>query len=174
MTTIANIFLYLLYYSTIILILKNIVEIGGGYGNCIRLSEDIIYYDNWKLIDIPHMLDLQRYYLKNEIGDISKIEFIDGTKNNYNFSNNEIDLVFAAHSLSELDWTTFINYMENIVIHSKYLFLGYNKNCPSPELISNKLKYIQNSHLIKVNNFDYSEKTGANVSYTLFKNTLLG
>jgi hypothetical protein len=152
---------------------KNIVEIGGGCGNCIRLSQDIIYYDNWKIIDIPHMLDLQRYFLKNEIGDISKIEFIDGTKNNYNFSKNEIDLVFATHSLSELDWTTFINYMENIVIHSKYLFLGYNKKCPSPELIINKLKYIQNSHFIKVNNFDYIEKTGANVSYTLFKNTLL-
>lgn len=152
---------------------KNIVEIGGGYGNCIRLSENIVNYDNWKIIDIPHMIDLQRYFLKNEIGDISKIDFMDGTKNNYNFLNNEIDVVLATHSLSELDWTTFMNYMENIVIHSKYLFLGYNKNCPSPQLINNKIKYIQDSSFIKVNHFDYTEKTGANVSYTLFKNKLL-
>ena len=45
---------------------KNIVEIGGGYGNCIRLSENIIKYDKWSIIDLPHMLDLQTYFLKNQ------------------------------------------------------------------------------------------------------------
>jgi len=61
--------------------------------------------------------------------------------------------------------------MENIVIHSKYLYLGYNKKCPSPFLINKKLNYINENGYIKINNFDYTEKQGANVSYTLFKNT---
>ena len=61
--------------------------------------------------------------------------------------------------------------MKNVVSKSKYLFLGYNKTCPSPFLINKKLNYIKENGYIKINNFNYKEKTGANVSYTLFKNT---
>ena len=94
---------------------KNIVEIGGGYGNCIRLSENIIKYDKWQIVDLQYVLDLQTYFLKNEIGDISKIEFTDGPNNNYEFKKNDIDVVIAIHSLSELSWENFINYMDYII-----------------------------------------------------------
>jgi len=64
---------------------KNIVEIGGGYGNCVRIANNIINYNKWKIIDLPHMIELQNYFLKNKISDTSNIEFIDGTNNNYEF-----------------------------------------------------------------------------------------
>jgi len=152
---------------------KNIVEIGGGYGNCVRIANNIIEYNKWKIVDLPYMIEFQHYFLKNEIDDISKIEFIDGTNNNYEFKKNDIDVVIATHSLSELSWENFDNYMKNVVSKSKYLFLGYNKNCPSPFLINKKLKYIQENNYSKVNNFDYTEKHGAHVSYTLFINNNL-
>ena len=49
--------------------------------------------------------------------------------------------------------------------------MGYNKNCPSPALINNKLMYILNNGFTVVKKFDYTEiPHGANVSYTLFIN----
>lgn len=149
---------------------KDIVEIGGGYGNCIRLVNNIINYNNWIIIDLPHILEVQEYFLRNEINDISKISFIDGTNNNYNFSNKIIDLVIGTYSISELSWDYFINYMENVVKYSKYLYLGYNNNCPSPELIKIKLEYILTADFVIQSKFDYTEPQGAYVSYTLYKN----
>lgn len=151
---------------------KNIVEIGGGYGNCVRLINNIISYDSWKIIDLPHINEVQKFFLEKEINDISKIDFIDGTNNqNLYFSNKCIDLVIGTHSISELSWDNFINYMKNVVIYSNYLYLGYNKNCPSPLLINNKLRYILSCGFVKIDNIDYKESFGADVSYTLFLNT---
>jgi hypothetical protein len=69
----------------------------------------------------------------------------------------------------------FYNYFQKIISKSKYFFIGYNKNCPSPELINKKISFIFNNGFELVDKFDYIEIginkcLGANVSYTLFKN----
>ena len=87
--------------------INNIVEIGGGYGNCIRLVNNIIDYEKWEIIDIPHMLTLQKYFLENEIEDISKLKFTNAYEI-LEYKHSNIDLVIATHSLSELDWKDFI------------------------------------------------------------------
>ena len=134
-----------------------------------RLCNNIISYETWDIVDIPHMLELQKYYLKNEIGDISKINFIDAHLNK-KYEYNEIDLVIGTHSVSEFSWYIFINYFNNVISKSKYFYFGFNKNCPSPELINMKLRYILNNGFILEDKFEYTEPLGANVSYCLYKN----
>lgn len=147
-----------------------IVEIGGGFGNMCRLSNNIISYETWDIVDLPHMLELQRYYLKNEIEDILKINFIDAHSNK-NYENTEIDLVIGTHSVSEFSWEIFYNYFQNIISKSKYFYYGYNKNCPNPQLINMKLNYIVNNGFVLEDKFDYAEHPhGANVSYSIYKN----
>jgi hypothetical protein len=148
--------------------MNHIVEIGGGYGNCVRLAEGIIKYDKWDILDLPYMQTLQHYYLSNELSDISKVHF----NVEYDYSIKKIDLVFATHSLSELSWDIFIKYIETVVCHSKYLYFGYNNNCPSPKLIQLKLKYIKDMGFTITNQYGYIEKTGASVNYVLYKNNL--
>ena len=147
---------------------NRIVEIGGGFGNMIRLSKDIIAYDSWNIIDIPHMLKLQQYYLEKEILDISKIHFVSGNSN-IDYSNTPIDLVIATHSISELSWDIFIKYFDKVIKYSKYLYIGFNKNAPSTELINMKINHINRIFKLE-DNFDYTEVPyGAHVSYSLYK-----
>jgi hypothetical protein len=149
---------------------SKIVEIGGGFGNMCRLSNNIISYDSWDIIDLPHMLEVQNYYLKNEIKDISKINFIDAHSNK-NYTNAAIDLVIGTHSVSEFSWGIFINYFNNVISKSKYFYYGYNKNSPNPQIINMKLNYLLNNGFTCIKKFDYAEIThGANVSYTLLIN----
>lgn len=148
---------------------NKIVEIGGGFGNMYRLCNNIINFNSWDIIDLPHILELQKFYLENEIKDISKINFINA-HNNINY-NDKIDLVIGTHSLSEFSWEIFINYFNNIILNSKYFYIGYNKNCPNPALINKKIQHILNNGFKIIKNFDYTEiPHGANVSYTLFLN----
>jgi hypothetical protein len=146
-----------------------IVEIGGGFGNMARLCNGILTFKQWDIIDIPHMLQVQKYYLDAEIGDTSKINFINAYSN-VNYRETPIHVVIGTHSLSEFSWSVFENYFHTVVQYSEYLFLGYNKHCPSEALIRAKLDYITTHNFIVEKQFEYSEKTGANVVYTLFKN----
>ena len=49
---------------------NTIVEIGGGYGNWYRLNRNIMEFKKWYIIDLPFVLDLQKWYLKNEFNTI--------------------------------------------------------------------------------------------------------
>jgi len=160
--------LQLTFLTNILNTFNRIVEIGGGFGNMIRLSKDIISYDSWDIIDLPHMLELQKYYLEREILDISKIQFISGNSE-IDYSNRQIDLVIGTHSISELSWDIFLNYFNNVIKYSKYLYIGYNKNAPSTELINMKIDHINTIFRLE-DRFDYIEVPyGAHVSYSLYK-----
>lgn len=153
--------------------IKNIVEIGGGFGNMIRLLTHIDFeYTNWNIIDLPHINILQEYYLKHEITSLEKITFTDCDSIDLEqYNKKQIDLVIGIHSLSELSLDYFIIYFNHIIQYSKYLYLGYNENCPSPQLIQYKLQYILANGFEKIDSLRYKEKHGASVSYTLFRNT---
>lgn len=148
---------------------NKIVEIGGGFGNMCRLCKNIINFNSWDIIDIPHMLELQKYYLENEIYDVSNINFINAHSDiKYR---DVIDLVIGTHSVSEFDLETFFNYFRNVILKSKYFYMGYNKECPNPGLINKKIDFILNNGFARIKNFDYTEfPHGAKVSYTLFIN----
>ena len=118
---------------------KNIVEIGGGYGNWYRLNRNLINFDKWIIIDLPFCLDLQKWYLEREIGSCDKLEF----KSAYNYTiENSIDLVIAAHSLSELSWEDFLVYYDKVLAKTNKLFYaGHRWNC-GEEMLTNKLNKI--------------------------------
>tara|TARA_Y100000004_G_scaffold62469_1_gene70007 strand:+ start:80 stop:814 length:735 start_codon:yes stop_codon:yes gene_type:complete len=116
---------------------KNILEIGGGYGNWYRLNRNLIDFNKWIIIDLPFCLDLQKWYLERETGDLKKLDF----RSAYDYTIDEsIDLVIAAHSLSELSWEDFDDYYKKVLMKTKQLFYaGHRWNCGA-DLLQRKLE----------------------------------
>ena len=121
--------------------IKNIVEIGGGFGNLYRLNHSIINFDKWNIIDLPFVSDLQKWYLRHEVKDLSKINFISA----YDYSSiihEKFDLCIGTHSISELAWDDFEAYYNTIILNSKYFFYaGHAWNCGA-DLLNRKLNHI--------------------------------
>jgi len=118
---------------------QTIVEIGGGYGNMIRLNQDIIGYNEWIDIDLPFVLDLADWYLNRTIEDRSKIKLVSAL----DFPEMKPDLVIGAHSLSELSMDDFMEYYKKIILNSRYFFYATHINNCGEELIQAKLDLIK-------------------------------
>lgn len=123
---------------------KRIVEIGGGFGNWVRLNAGIIAFEKWSIVDLPFVSRLQRWYLSNVLGErIGLVEFVDTDQYAaWSTAETDIDLAIGAHSLSELDWTTFETYYRRTLIHAKYLFYATHLVIPTPDLVEKKLDFI--------------------------------
>lgn len=130
------IFTYCKYISTII-------EIGGGYGNLVRLNEPIVPYKKWSIIDLPFVCNLQRWYLDRVLINPKKIDIISAYEYiNYVEKEGIVDLVIATHSLSELSWDDFIEYFDNLLVNTRYFFYStHTFNCGA-ELLQRKLNHI--------------------------------
>ena len=128
---------------------NTIVEIGGGYGNWYRLNRTIMQFKKWYIIDLPFVLDLQKWYLKNEVNKIDKLRFISAYEIDYIQSNlvnkQNIDLVIGAHSLSEMSMKDFNFYYENIIKRSSYFFYAGHFFNFGYTLAKKKLKLISES-----------------------------
>jgi len=101
--------------------IKNIVEIGGGYGNLYRLNHSIINFDKWTFVDLPFIIGLQKWYLGHEVKNLSKINFISA----YDFSSiihEKFDLCIGTSSVSEFGYKEFLEYYNTIILNSKYFF----------------------------------------------------
>jgi hypothetical protein len=129
-TMIAN---YKREYSTII-------EIGAGYGNMIRLNQDIITYDKWIDIDLPFVLDLADWYLERGAHEAwaSKVDFEEAN----NYESQDSDLVIGAHSLSELSMDDFNEYYRKIVIRGGTFFYSTHLSNCGAEMLRLKLDII--------------------------------
>ena len=118
---------------------KHIVEIGGGFGNWLRLNYLIMNTTSWSIIDLPHLNELQNWCLEKY--NVPKDKYTTISAYNYmNFANtcNNIDLVIGSHSLSEFSYDVFMNYFFSIITKSKYFFYAYHIASPNPFLISKK------------------------------------
>lgn len=123
--------------------IKNVVEIGGGFGNMARLmtASREIPFDSWTIIDLPHVSKLQDWYLETTLTpeDRKKITLVDTDKYNEWISKpQKVDLIIGTHSLSEVSIEVFRNYYESIVKHTRFLFYCYHKELPHPFLIHDK------------------------------------
>lgn len=119
-----------------------IIEIGGGFGNWVRLNSNVIRFKKWTIIDLPFVTELQRWYLKQEKIDLENVEIID-TDEYLTWRNDltdPIDLVIGTHSLSELSWADFEDYVSHVVCRSRYLFYATQLQLPSEELVAAKLE----------------------------------
>lgn len=57
-----------------------VLEIGGGYGNCLRLISGLVKYTKWSILDLSYILDLQKWFLQEENVDLSRVEFLSTQK----------------------------------------------------------------------------------------------
>lgn len=141
--------------------IEKIVEIGGGFGNWARLNSEVVNFSSWEIIDLDFVIPLQQWFLKNTVSNCNKIIFLDASKKNkIKFR----DLCIGAHSLSELDLEIFNNYLDTILINSKFIFYSTHKSLPSKELVDIKLKILANKFLI-VDQFESEKGKVLNILY---------
>jgi len=143
--------------------IRNILEIGGGYGNLLYINRNK-EFDNWTIIDLPYISKLQSWFLnKMNINSLkyklySCYDYEEATYSKY-------DLVIGTHSISELSITTFNKYFASVIQHSRFLFYSYHKYAHK-ELVELK-RHIIEEHFDLI--FEVSTENN-NVSTCLFKN----
>lgn len=107
----------------------HVLEIGGGYGNWARLAQGTIDYTSWSILDIPHVTEVQRNFLKGA-HDIE-----------YNYVQAPIEVAISAHSMSEFSMQDFMVYLLIILsLETKYFLYVAHNTSPDPELLQEKLK----------------------------------
>ena len=117
-----------------------VVEIGGGFGNWLRLNTGVIAFSKWTIVDLPHVSKLQKYALEKDCIHPTTYELVEaGTRSNWD----SIDLVLGTHSMSEFSLSTFIDYFYTIVLKSQYFYYAYHNTRPSLELINTKRDIIE-------------------------------
>jgi len=133
---------------------SSIIEIGGGYGNWFLLNTNQTFA-TWTTIDLPHVGQLQKWYLQETRVDTSRWKAVSA----YDYSECAgvpVDLVIGTHSLSELSFSLFYQYFQKVVLYSKYFLYCHHITMPSPELLSAKQDLIS-SHFTLIDSF-VSEK----------------
>lgn len=94
-----------------------IAEIGGGYGGLCKIIHDLYAPSDFYMFDLPYPLRLQKKFL-------SRFE-ITPVQNEYP---EQIDLLIAMYSWSELSEDLQVHYMENVISKAKncYIMLNYD------------------------------------------------
>lgn len=105
--------------------IKNIVEIGGGYGGLCLILSGFIEWDQYTLIDLPETCLLVDKYVSHfpEIKD--RVKTIPCNRvDEEEFG--DIDLAIAINSLSECNLETQLNYFDKIISKSKLSYIVRN------------------------------------------------
>lgn len=142
-----------------------VVEIGGGYGNCLRLVDKIVSFDKWAIVDLDYISDLQKWFLTKNSIDLENVQFVHSDDREQQ-KILEPNLVLGIHSLSEMSISDFIAYYLRIIRNSKWLFYVSQVTAPSPELLQMKLSMI-NKYFYLSSGKEY--EGGSSVMY-LFRN----
>lgn len=107
--------------------IKNIVEIGGGYGGLCKTMNVLFDYDNYVLIDLPEVNALSKKYtdqfskLEGKVSQLSLNE-LDRIE--------DIDLVISNYAFSECSQPAQMKYYNDVVANSKYFYMVYNNITP--------------------------------------------
>jgi len=112
----------------------NVLEIGGGYGNWLRLASGIVDYITWTIVDMPYILELQKWFLQESDIPLSNAYFTQD-------STRVPTLVIGTHSLSEFSLDDFLHYYETIR-KAKWFFYATQPNLPDIDLVQKKLAII--------------------------------
>jgi putative sugar O-methyltransferase len=105
--------------------IKNVVEIGGGYGGLCLLLSNFIKFDSYTLVDLPDATNLANRYLSSFEKVYSKVNFIP-CNNLDQIKGKEFDLCIAVNSLSECNIDTQLNYFDQFVSKSNYSYIVRN------------------------------------------------
>lgn len=104
--------------------IKNIVEIGGGYGGLCKTLSCVIDFENYVLFDLNEANLLSRKYVSNfpELKDkvqsftLDELSEIDG-----------IDLLISNYAFSEVSLDIQEKYYNNIIKKSKNIYMVFNQ-----------------------------------------------
>jgi hypothetical protein len=121
--------------------LGRVIEIGGGYGNTLRLIDGIVTYDRWSIIDLDYICDLQYWFLKKSGLNLEKAEFISSDALAEQITLIP-DVVLGVHSLSEFDMDTFLQYLPIINKATWFIYVSQVSN-PSVELLTEKFRLLE-------------------------------
>ena len=135
-----HIMMSILLFSSLSKPLKTIVEIGGGYGNWLYLNRTK-NFNKWIIIDLPHIGEVQKYYLTNTNINLDNVQFISAFDYEQ-VESEDIDIIIGAHSLSEVSFDIFSDYFKRVISKAKYFLYCYHKFRPSLKLIDAKTKMI--------------------------------
>lgn len=128
-----------------------VVEIGGGFGNFVRLIGQYTGFRTWTILDLPFVSDLQAWYLGRTLPTFSvsrnnvdaPIRCIDTEhKNEFALAFQGADVLIATHSWSELPYDKFLWYLHNILPRCRYLLYATQREWPSKELVDRKVELI--------------------------------
>jgi hypothetical protein len=141
----------------------NVVEIGGGYGNFLRLADGLATFDRWDIIDLFYIGDLQEWFLNRSHILTTSTYFIPSDdiedQNNLNPT-----LVLGIHSLSEFSMEDFTGYFERIISKAPWFFYVTQVSNPSQELLREKIDMV----LLQFSLVDYfAYEGGASVAFLL-------
>ena len=105
--------------------IKNIVEIGGGYGGLCKIMNSVFDFDNYLIFDLPEVNELTKKYIsifpeikdkdKVQVFSLDQLEEIDG-----------IDLLISNYAFSELSKDLQIEYYEKIINKSDNFYMMFN------------------------------------------------
>lgn len=104
--------------------IKNIVEIGGGYGGLCKVLSSVIDFDNYVLFDLQQVNELSQKYiskfddLKDRVQSftLDQLTEIDG-----------IDLLISNYAFSEVSRDIQDQYYDNVIKKSKNIYMVFNQ-----------------------------------------------
>ena len=105
--------------------LKNIVEIGGGYGGLCLILSGFVDWDQYTLVDLPETCKLIDKYISNFPHLNGKVKTLPCNELS-KFKNKKIDLTIAINSLSECDLDTQLVYFDKFVSKSNFSYIVRN------------------------------------------------
>lgn len=135
----------------------NIIDIGAGYGNIRRILAEYLKINTYTVFDIDCSLHFNELYLKTydntyklfKNKNISEKGFYNiGIDFRDNFNINNLDIVIATHSLSEISYDEFEWYIEHIIKKCDILLYSCqiketNHNPCCKEIIDKKINILR-------------------------------
>lgn len=143
-----------------------VFEIGGGFGNMLRIVDTLGLVDNWTIFDLDFVCDAQAYFIKQTCPELTinrnsydnspgTVNLIDQHHRNIVKRNLEpADVMIGTHSWSELTLNDFLWYYDAILPLTSNLLYATQVKWPSPELTRKKLEYIRKSLRTSPGNVD--------------------
>ena len=105
--------------------IKNVYEIGAGYGNFYRLMHQYGYRENYMIVDLPSMFNLQKHYLQHAVPQYdTHIRFLI-TDDLDTLKIVSPSFLIATFSLGEMPMNR-RKQIENKIVNVDYFFLAYN------------------------------------------------
>jgi hypothetical protein len=134
---------------------NKIVEIGTGYGALCIMIDSLCEYEEYVIVDLPEVVELNKKYLSHFPEIYKKVTFIPCNKLT-EISN--VDLCISCAAISECNTETQLNYFDKIVKNSTLAYFSYNRINYEFFNIASSLFNIDNEGVGGINDYYFTKK----------------